>query len=256
MRDSPAPEILLFDIENCPSLGWYYDLYKEGNIVGTKSNWYMLSFAYKWLGEKTVHTHALPDFKGYKRNKEDDEALVTKLHEIMSQADIIIGHNVDRFDIRKANARFIKHGLPPVKPYKTVDTLKIAKRVGYFDSNRLDALGQYLGVGRKLPHTGFDLWRGCMSGDMKSWAIMRKYNAQDVTLLEKVYLKLRPWGPHPNVNIVNQQTNACPKCGSKMLQKRGFKYTRTSEAQQYFCLSCHAWPTGKPEPLPVKVHIR
>ena len=91
---------------------------------------------------------------------------------------------------------------------------------------KLDSLAQYLGVGRKLPHTGFDLWRGCMSGDLKSWAIMKRYNAQDVRLLERVYLKLRPWGVHPNVNLVNQRPNACPKCGSTHIQSRGYRYTR------------------------------
>jgi hypothetical protein len=48
-------------------------------------------------------------------------------------------------------------------------------------------LGHFLGIGRKLNHTGKALWLGCMSGDPKSWKKMRRYNQQDVRLLEAVY---------------------------------------------------------------------
>jgi hypothetical protein len=69
-------KILLFDEETAPSLGHFFDLWKEGNIVWTVKDWYMLSFAYKWLGESKVHSFGLPDFKGYKPGSEDDKALV------------------------------------------------------------------------------------------------------------------------------------------------------------------------------------
>src|ERR1700719_3656227 len=118
----------------------------------------MLSFAYKIAGEKKVHTRCLADYPGYKKNTEDDKALVTDLWTIFDQADIQIGHNADKFDIKKSNARFLMHKLNPPSPYKTVDTLKIARRAFKLDSNKLDDLGYYLGLGRKLPHTGFHLW--------------------------------------------------------------------------------------------------
>jgi len=247
--------IYLFDIETAPSLGYYFDLWKEGNIVGTKENWYILSFAIKELGTGKVQTFALPDFRGYKKNKEDDRLLVHKLWEFFDKADILIAHNGDAFDIKKANARFIHHRLTPPSPYKTVDTLKLARRHFKFDSNKLDALAQSLGLGAKLPHTGFNTWKGCMTGDMKAWAIMRKYNAHDVVLLEKVYNLLKAWGTHPNLNILTRE-NACPKCQSKHWQKRGFKYTATSEAQIYNCMGCGTYFTGKPEKLARRVYVR
>jgi hypothetical protein len=58
----PEPRILLFDIETAPAVGYYFDPYKEGNIIEIKEDWYILSFAYKWLDEKAVHVRALPDF--------------------------------------------------------------------------------------------------------------------------------------------------------------------------------------------------
>lgn len=242
-------ETYLFDIETAPSLGFYFDLWREGNIVSTEKNWYMLSFSIKKLGASKIQTFALPDFKGYKKDKEDDRLLVQKLWEFFDKGDILIGHNLDGFDVKKANARFLYHRFAPPSPYKTIDTLKVARAKFKFDSNRLDALARSLGFGSKLPHNGFETWKGCMLGDPKSWAIMKRYNEQDVVLLEKVYLALRPWMTnHPNVNL-ESRIDGCPKCGSTRVVKEGHRYTMTGVVQKYSCLDCLGWCTGKPEKL-------
>src|SRR3990167_2337131 len=120
-------KILLYDIENSPSLGWVWQKW-ETNVIDFDKEWYMLSFAFKWLGDKSVKSYALPDFKGYNKDKTNDRQLVEKLHELISEADMIVHHNGDRHDIRKSNARFLYHGLTPPPPYKTIDTKKVAKR--------------------------------------------------------------------------------------------------------------------------------
>lgn len=239
------PKILLFDIENAPSLGWFYDLWKEGNIVGTKSEQYFLCFAYKWLGDSTVRAFSLPDFKGYKPASENDELLVRELWKLFDEADILIAHNGDHFDIRKANARFAYYNLPPPAPYKTVDTLKVARRYFNFTSNKLDNLGDHLGYGRKMVHTGFTLWKGCMTGDPDSWKKMVQYNKRDVVLLEQIYKHFLPWiQNHPNTAVMSELPDGCPNCASPNLKKEGFSYTRTGKRQQYSCLNCRAWTSG------------
>lgn len=236
-----APRVAFIDIETAPSLGYYFDKWKEGNIIATQHEWYMLSFAYKWMGEKRVRTCALPDYPRFQTKKDDDRDLIKDLHRVFDEADILIAHNGDRFDIKKSNARFIEHGLEPPSPYKTIDTLKIAKRHFRFDSNRLDALGQSLSVGRKLAHTGTHLWLGCMHGDPKSWRIMRRYNARDVELLERVYEKLKPWAAgHPNLSIYDD-TPGCPVCRSTNVQNRGFNVARTRKTQRLQCRDCAHW---------------
>jgi hypothetical protein len=186
----PGPRVAFFDIETAPIKGYTWTMY-EANVLSVERPTYLLSYAMKWAGQKTVHTRCLPDYKLYNKDKENDRELAKDLWKMMDEADVIVGHNGDAFDIKKANARFITHGLTPPSPSKTIDTLKIARRVFKFDSNKLDSIGGYLGVGRKLPHTGIHLWLGCMGGDPKSWRLMRRYNAQDVRLLEQVYLKVR-----------------------------------------------------------------
>lgn len=238
--DTPA-KILFLDIETAPSLGWVWGKWQQ-NVIDFKRDWYMLSFAYKWAHEDQVHTVGLIDFKSYNRDIENDKRLLKKLWALLNEADIVVAHNGDSFDLPKINTRFLTHKLPPPSPYKTVDTLKIARKVFAFDSNKLDDLGRYLGVGRKIPNTGFHLWKGCMSGDPESWRLMKEYNGHDVELLEKVYSLVRAWDKnHPNVN---QGQQACPTCASFNVQRRGFNYTLLRKKQRFHCLNCRRWFEG------------
>jgi DNA polymerase elongation subunit (family B) len=256
-RAPPTPRILIWDLENSPSLGFFYGKEYETNILQTIRQWHLMSFAAKWLDSKDIIVKALPDYPLYKRDKFDDRALVQDLHKLLSQADVLVAHNGDAFDTKKANARFIIHGLDPIPPLKSVDTLKIARRNFSFNSNRLDDLGNYLGIGRKLVHTGKHLWLACLDGNLDAWKTMRKYNVQDVLLLERLYKKVRPWhATHPNLNALSRQPIACPKCGSTNLWKRGYNYTLTSEAQRFQCRECFGWCMGKPEKLALKVQVR
>lgn len=234
---------LFLDIETAPSLGWVWAKW-ETNVIDFKADWYILSFAYKWLGERLVHVVGLNDFEGYEKDKENDYTLVQRLWDLVDQADIVIAHNGDGFDLVKANTRFISHGLPPPSPYRTVDTLKLARKVFKFDSNKLDDLGRYLGVGRKLPNTGFHLWRGCMEGNPESWNTMKRYNKQDVALLEKIYFLMRAWAPSHPVITHGEGPSKCPKCASDNTQKRGFVYTLLRKKQRFQCMSCFGWHTG------------
>jgi len=200
-----------------------------------------LSFATKPLGGKRVTTYALPDFPLYKTDRENDRELVDMLWKALDGADIVIAHNGDRFDLRKSNARFLAHNLKPPSPYKSIDTLKIARKHFQFDSNKLNDLGKYLGVGTKIPHTGAHLWFSCMSGNEKAWRIMRRYNAHDVELLERVYLKLRPFATtHPNLTFFSRAPG-CSHCQSKNTTYRGWIFTKTGKRKRIQCKDCGAW---------------
>lgn len=226
------------DIETAPTLGYVWGKWQV-DVIDVERAWYILSYAAKT--PEGVVVKGLIDYPHYKKDRENDEALVKDLWKLLNEADICVAHNGDKFDFPKINARMLVHGLPPPKPYQTVDTRKLAKKHFRFDSNKLDDIGHQLGLGRKIP-TNFSLWLGCMRGDPDSWQSMKKYNRQDILLLEKVYHKLLAWASnHPNVNFGDQ---ACPKCGSHNLSKQGFKYTMLRKKQQYQCKSCHGWFLG------------
>lgn len=176
------PRTLFFDIETTPFVSYTWGLW-ETDVVKIMENSYILCVAYKWEGGKMQ----------FLKSNGNDKKLCTQLHKIFSQADVIVAHNGDRFDIKKTNARLIFHGLTPPKTYKTIDTLKVAKRHFAFPRNKLDSLGEFFGLGRKVKHEGIDLWDKCMKNDQDAWRRMERYNKQDVVLLEKVYNKMKPW---------------------------------------------------------------
>lgn len=238
-------KILLFDIENSPIVTWAWDIHGEPmhSTTFVKEDWYVMCWSAKWLGEKKVYSYALPDFK-YDHRNPCDKKILEKLWDILDEADVVIAHNGFAFDRRKANARFIQHGMPPPSPYKMIDTLKVARSTFMFTSNKLGDLGHYLGVGSKVETGGFDLWKDCMNGCSKAWKKMVRYCKNDVVLLEKIYLKLRPYiKNHPNQNVYNQTIENCPKCGSDNIIKRGLSYNLTGPKQRYQCKDCGGWAT-------------
>lgn len=224
---------ILWDIETFPNLGYTWGKYEQ-NVIAFKEEWKLAAFGYKVLEAKRVHCVTLNDVR-------NESALVRRLHEVLSDADILVAHNGDSFDMKKANAKFIEYGLKPPTPSLTIDTKKVARRHFAFNSNSLDALGELLGVGRKVKTGGFDLWLDCMAGKQKAWDSMARYNKQDVVLLEEVYLKLRPWiKSHPRVGSIHH----CPNCGSHRVQSRGVERTKTRTFKRFQCQECGAWSRG------------
>jgi len=238
------PRKLYLDIETSPSKGYFFDLWKEDNIVEIIEEWYLLCIGYQWEGEKTKCI-ALPDFKGYKPGS-GDYKLAKFAWELLNEADIVVADNGDAFDIPKLYARFAFHKFPPPKPFRTIDTLKIARSKFEFTSNRLDALAKHFGYGGKEVHTGKHMWLGCMNGNMTDWKNMKKYNIRDVDLLKLVEQHLLPYATNPpNIAVLMNLSDGCPACGSRNIQKRGMGATNTGLFQRYQCMDCTAWSKGK-----------
>lgn len=229
-------KILLLDIETLPNLGWTWGLYEQ-NVLRFVKQACIATYAAKWLDEGRVFAKALPDYTGYKPGSYDDKALVRDLWKLLDEADIVVAHNGDDFDLRVCKARFIFHGLTPPSPFKTVDTKKVAKKVARFNSNKLDDLSSLLFNEKKIK-TDFDLWQGCIDGDPTAWRQMVTYNKKDVLLLERLYKALLPWNAsHPNI----AEGIACPKCGSERLQSRGTARTATRLYRRWQCQDCGGW---------------
>ena len=239
------PRILLFDIESSPNLGYVWGKWEQ-NVISFECEWIVLSLAWKWAGEKKVHVKGLCDYPLYEEDRENDIELARLAHDLFTEADIVIGHNSVAFDTKKVQARMLFHGMDPPAPYKEVDTLKIARRHFAFTSNKLDDLCQKLDIGKKAPTGGFETWLGCLQGDEKAWAKMKKYNAHDVVLLEELYLRLRPWDKQPNLAMLGDFPDGCPKCGVVgEMQARGWTVAQTTKRQRFQCRSCGGWCSGR-----------
>lgn len=238
-------KILYFDTENFPMLAHVWGLYEQ-NVINVVRPGYEMCFGAKWLDEKKVHCYALPDFpETYALDQRDDSALMKKLWEFLDEADIVIAHNGDKFDIKKVYARFIELGLPPPSPFISIDTLKIAKKYFKFDSNSLKSLAKAFGVQQKRETGGFDLWKNCDEGSLedrlKWYRKMKYYCAGDIITGEAVYLKMRPFHvTHPHTGISGELS--CPNCGSKNVIKRGGRRLASGGVRkQMSCNDCGAW---------------
>lgn len=211
----------------------------------------IISVAWKELHAKETKVKSIYDYPNYKKGFIDDKKLVEEVWDVLDKADIVIAHHGDAFDIKKLNSRFIYHGLNAPSAYKTIDTKKVASKYFKFDSNSLSNLGVYLKEGDKISNGGFNLWVQCIAGDKKAWDRMKEYNQQDVVLLERIYLRLRPFMEnHPNLNIVaNVSDQSCPSCLSKKLTKRGFSMTKTTKRQRFQCTDCGSWSSGPYEKI-------
>ena len=247
----PEPRILVFDIETAPSLAYIWKCYDE-NISPSqmRSHTVLLSWAAKWLGEEKVMVDSTEKDK-------DDRRVCETIWNLFNEADIVVAHNGKAFDSRTLNTRWLQLGLKPPSPYKVVDTLMMAKAVFRFGINKLDYIAQFLGVGKKTEHEGFDLWTKCMVGDPDAWNRMREYNINDVLILEEIYLRMRAWDKkHPNVSLMYMdERKRCTVCGSQNITLiKQMSYTSAQAYTSYQCDNCgHIMRGFTPEPLQEKV---
>lgn len=248
---SPA-KVLIFDIETSPLVGYLWSKWQNGiqddDII---EDWSILCFSAKWLFEESKIS-----FKQTKQElkTKDDSRIVKELWKLLDEADIVIAHNGQKFDIKKANAKFIENRLNLPSSYQVIDTLLHARKKFAFTSNKLDYLGEKLGVGRKLD-TPKGMWRAVMQGDYKMLEKMSEYCDQDVTLLEDVYLTMRAYiQPHPNIGLfVEENVQSCTCCGSKNLTNTGKTYATTVNLYDLFrCDECGSLMRSKISSLSLK----
>jgi len=228
--------VLLFDIETSYNKGYCFGKYQQDIFIYEQES-RLLSFAYKWLGTKNITCFTEKDFKF------NNQKLVNELYKVIEKADIIVAHNAEKFDIRKINTFFLKYNLPPPPPFKIFDTKKFAYYKFGFNSNSLEDLCEYLGLGRKEKITEKNrLWVRLTerTASEKDWETLRRYNKRDVALLEKIYLKFRPYATkHPAIYV---KKDTCPYCGSRDIICKGWSYLSTGIKRQRFkCKKCGKW---------------
>lgn len=227
------PKTLIFDIEISPNISYTWETY-ETNVIEFVEEWKLLTFAYQWLGQDRIVVKGLDDYGG------DEKKLAHALWALFDEADIIIGHNIVSFDIKKANAKFIQYGLNHPSHYQTVDTMRVYKKHFKDNRNSLDYICEKHSLGRKLKHNGFETWKGCMMGDQKAWKLMKRYNIHDVRLTAALYKFLLPWiDNHPNIAVFLDK-ECCPNCGSEEHESRGHRFTHGTRYRRMICLSCGA----------------
>jgi hypothetical protein len=232
--------ILTLDIETSPIVSYTWGLFDQNvGLNQIKDDWRILAWAAKWLGDPPSKVMYMDNSKS--RGVQDDKQLVVGLSKLLNEADVIITQNGDAFDVKKLNARAIINKLPPIKPVRSIDILKEGRKVFKFTSHKLEYITSVLNDKyKKLKHEeypGFELWSAIMKGDKRAWAVMKKYCIHDVLSTEEAYTKLAPW---IKTGRITDFMVGC-KCGSNILQSRGWATTVAGRYQRYQCVACGKW---------------
>jgi DNA polymerase elongation subunit (family B) len=236
-QEKEQMRILLLDIETAPNKAFVWGMFKQ-NISPSQviASSYILCWTAKWFGEKKVYFHSVQEGK--------PKLMLGGIHRLLDEADAVVHYNGQKFDIPTLNKEFMKHGFTPPSPYHQIDLLLVAKKMYRFDSNRLDSVSRYLGIGEKVRHEGFELWIKCMDGEKDAWKKMEKYNRHDVVLLERLYKKMIPWiSNHPN-HGAHEDHLCCPNCGGEKYSQQGYRVTKILKYIRYKCEQCGTWFRG------------
>lgn len=243
---TPQAKVLIFDLETAPLIAYTWGIWNQN--IRTDfiiRDWFVYCWSAKWLWDDKVISMSLRP----KEIKEaNDKRIIQGLWNLFDEADIIVAHNLDKFDEKRSKTRFLKHNLKLPSPYSKIDTLKVARKNFNITSNRLDYIGkEFLGIGGKM-ETPTGLWQAvdkCEDGAMKT---MVDYCERDVTLLEDVYLHLRPYHrQHPNISLMEEDDGQlhCKSCYSSKLVECGEHKTMVAAYTAYRCSSCGSISYGR-----------
>lgn len=229
-----SSKVLIFDIETLPIVGYTWGVWNV-NISPLQiiKDWCMLSWSAKWLGSAKVYGDVLSRSDV---NARDDKRICQSLWGYLDEADVVIAHNCDKFDRRKANTRFLQHQIVRPSSYQTIDTLKVLKAEFGHTFRKLDYVNKVLGLDVKLP-MDFNDWILCDQADQAALDKMLEYNKEDVKILEELYILIRGWiRNHPNMGW---DGNSCSICGSEQIEPDGNYYrTKVGKYPTVRCMHC------------------
>lgn len=229
-------KILSLDIETSPAVVYAWGLWDQNiglNQIVNPTR--ILCVAAKFLDEKKIHFFSEWD--------DGHIGMLQGIHDLMSQADVIMTWNGDNFDIPHLHREFLEAGMPPPAPSKNLDLMKVVKKEFKFMSNKLENIADRLSLEGKIATSGFSLWTGVLAGDPKAQKEMERYNKRDVTLLEDIHDIIHAWiRLYPSVSLYEDlDENACPKCGSDKRTRRGYSYTQVSRFVKFQCKDCNSY---------------
>lgn len=242
MSDVTTPKILTVDIETAPIISYVWGL-KDENIGVNQviQHSHLMSVAAKWKDSDEV----LYLDQRNQPEVENDKDLTIWIRELFDQADLVIGQNSKRFDVKTINARIEHHQLKRYSDFRQQDTMQMCKKDFKLPSYSLAYMGEYFKLkNRKLEHpkfAGFSMWKECIKGNQEAWKEMEVYNKQDVRATEELWGRLLKWDDSINFSVYNDDaTNRC-SCGSLDLRKNGWRFKNNGKYQRYQCFNC-----GKP----------
>jgi hypothetical protein len=176
------------------------------------------------------------------------------IHNLISECDVLVGHNVDQADVPwVAGDLYLEGNLPPLPPFKTVDTLKVLRR--QFKSGApfksLDAFCQIVGIPGKSDR--YD--RGAMERAVTEKSVpdrqrLVSYCSGDVVATQALYDYLRPFiTNHPTLSVDGKDPlRVCHRCGHDTEPVARRYVANVLSYSMRKCVSCGAYSRISVEP--------
>jgi hypothetical protein len=241
VKQPVLPKILILDIETAPMEVRVWGLFNQNiGLESVLKHTSVLSFCAKWRGSDEVMYFDNRD----RKDPRDDSKIIKIVWSLLDEADIVVTHNGEKFDIKKLTSRFSLYQLGDPSSFKNIDTCKLAKAKFGFDSNKLIHLTQLFPLkNKKLDHKKFPgntLWNGCLAKNIEAWEEMRLYNINDVLSLEELYFDfMAPFDKKaPNFSVYSDNIEFRCNCGSNQFKKHGFVFTKKSKFERIICKVC------------------
>lgn len=235
MSGTAKPKILFYDIETRPLLAYiwrlgeqvvrHHQLSEHGDKYG------IICISYAWNDGKPARVIHW----GY--NEQDSGHVVREFDKIIRQADITIGKNSDRFDVKHINTQRLLHNLPPLPEWTeyTDDLEKQLRKYFIFPSQGLDYISKELGLGGKVKMEFQDWVDIVEKKSKKAFVKMCTYNKKDVEDTRTIWNRVKAHiKPKLNLSVFSGQF-CCRNCGSRNLTKAGIKRNGRSTYQMWFC---------------------
>jgi hypothetical protein len=205
-----------WDIETSPCKGYFWNPgYKiripPENIVEESA---IICIAWKWEDHRRTFSLVWNDIG-------DDKKMVGEFLERVSDADELVAHNGDGFDLKWFHGQCFLHGFDPIPEVKTVDTLQIARSKFRLSSNKLDYIAKILGLEGKKD-APFQLWIDVMEEVPGALEEMAEYCKHDVRLVEQVYKEMaRFTAPMTHAGAFKGLPRwTCAHCGSMDVRRK------------------------------------
>lgn len=211
-------KILILDVERLPGITKQYwwdrgDLQKRYIHYETveRSPRTTICCA-KWYDQADVIELAEWDQGGRKR-------FLKRIHSLIAQADIIVGHNIDNADVPwLAGDLYIEANLPPLPPFKTIDTLKVLRRQFKTGApfKSLDAFCQVVGIPAKSDSYDREaMERAVSEKSVEDRERLVAYCSGDVIATQGLLDWLLPYLPNPPALFVDgkDRLTTCHRCG-------------------------------------------
>lgn len=231
------PKIFYFDIECTGMIIESYGLYNQNhNHKDIIEDWSLLSFAGMYEGEEKIHYLDNRDSADYR----DDRKIVEALHSLLRDADWVVGHNSDKFDIKKFNTKAEKYNLEAIPEFTQHDTIKMLKKKFALPSYSLDYAARYFDLeNKKSSHGKFpgkSLFDECKAGNLEAWKECEAYNKQDVLVTRELFLRIAKHFPNLDLSTFYQKQTC--SCGNTLFYKNGLRYRRSGVFQIWRCSKC------------------